>query len=203
MDRRSLLKAGLALGMLPAGLGAGAAPAEAASGAVGVIERFYGALKAAMQRTSDDSVAAKARALTGPVNATFDIPAMTRLALGQHAAKVGGQQAQIAQAFGRFLVATYARQIRRFSGEQFEVFPDSEQRRFGTLVRSRIIETGGGSTKIDYLVGGSGRVIDVYLNSAVSELASRRAEFDSILSSGNAQTLLTSLNERTQRLLAG
>lgn len=199
MDRRSLLTlggAGLLVGFTPKhGL--------AAEPGVALIERFYAGLKAAMQRAGGGSIATRAQAMAGPVNATFDIATMTRLAIGEHAGSVGGQQGAIAQAFGRFLVATYAKQFGAYSGEQFEVSPNTEKRRIGTLVRTRIIEAGGGSTAVDYVIGGSGRAIDVYLNSSVSELAARRAEFDSILSSGGATALLASLKQRTERLLAG
>lgn len=175
----------------------------AADPAVALIERFYASLRAAMQRSAGNTVADKARLLTGPVNATFDTASMTRLAMGQQWASVpGSQQGALQQAFARFLVATYAKQIRNYSGERFEVSQATEKRRIGTLVRSQVIEGNGSTTNIDYIVAGNGRAIDIYLNSSVSELASRHAEFGSILSSGGASALLNSLNERTNRLLA-
>lgn len=197
IDRRSLFQSGIGAALIAAGLG----QAQAADPAVALIERFYASLRGAMQRVGSASVAEKAKVLTGPVNSTFDIATMTRLAMGQEWASVpGGQQSAIQQAFGRFLVATYAKQIRNYSGEKFTVSPVTERRRIGTLVRSTITDDGG-STNIDYIV--SGRAIDVYLNSSVSELASRHAEFASIMASGGASALLNSLNDRTSRLLAG
>jgi phospholipid transport system substrate-binding protein len=191
------LVSGTATALLPVSF------ASAADPAVALIERFYASLRAAMARASSDSVAEKARLLSGPVNSTFDTAAMTRLATGQMWSRIpGGQQGAIQQAFGRFLVATYAKQIRGYSGERFEVSPATEKRRIGTLVRSKIIEGNGSSTNIDYIVSSGGRVIDIYLNSSVSELASRHAEFESILTSGGANALLNSLNDRTNRLLA-
>ncbi|MFM9976194.1 MAG: ABC transporter substrate-binding protein [Beijerinckiaceae bacterium] len=177
--------------------------AAAAEPAVGLIERFYGSLSNTMKRSGTSSVAEKARLLSGPVNATFDTATMTRLAIGpQWSLIAAGQQGAIQQAFARFLVATYAKQIRNYSGERFEVSQTTESRRIGTLVRSKIIDGGGSATLVDYIVTG-GRAIDIYLNSSVSELASRRAEFGSILANGGGTALLNSLNERTNRLLAG
>jgi phospholipid transport system substrate-binding protein len=198
MKRRDFLALGA--GGIAAGLSLG--PASAAEPAVGLIERFYVALKAVMQRTGNGSVAARAQGLAGPVNSTFDIPGMARLAIGSHLSNVGGQQGAITQAFGKFLVASYAKQFGAYGGERFDVLPQTEKRRIGTLVRTKIIDAGGRSTDVDYIVGSSGRSIDIYLNSSVSELASRRAEFDSLLSSGGATALLSSLRERTDRLLA-
>jgi phospholipid transport system substrate-binding protein len=199
MNRRTFLQAGT-IGTVTF---VAAPHAVAADPAVGLIERFYASLTNAMKRSDATSVADKARLLSGPVNATFDTAAMTRLAMGpQWSSIAAGQQGAIQQAFARFLVATYAKQIRNYAGETFEVSQTTENRRIGTLVRSKIIESSGSATSIDYIVT-RGRAIDVYLNSSVSELASRRAEFESILASGGGAALLNSLNERASRLLAG
>jgi phospholipid transport system substrate-binding protein len=48
-----------------------------------------------------------------------------------------------------------------------------------------------------------GKVIDVYLNGTISDLATRRDEFGSIIASGGAEGLIKRLNDRTQKLLAG
>jgi len=57
--------------------------------------------------------------------------------------------------------------------------------------------------QINYLVRG-GRVIDVYLNGTISDLATRRDEFQSILAGGGgADALVKTLRERTESLLAG
>lgn len=198
MNRRMFLAAGTLGAVQAIGLSQG----FAADASVALIERFYTSLRGAMQRAGSASVAEKARMLTGPVNSTFDTGAMTRLAMGEYWPSIpGGQQGAIQQAFSRFLVATYAKQIRNYSGERFEVSQATERRRIGTLVRSKVTDDSGSSTNIDYIVSG-GRVIDVYLNSSVSELASRRSEFESILASGGGSALLSSLNERTNRLLA-
>jgi phospholipid transport system substrate-binding protein len=64
------------------------------------------------------------------------------------------------------------------------------------------LQPGGRTVTINYLVRG-GRVIDVYLNGAISDLATRRDEFSSILASGGADALIKRLRERTQKLLGG
>jgi phospholipid transport system substrate-binding protein len=194
MNRRDFLTLGASVLVIGGGIGA----SHAADPAVALIERFYVSLKGAMQRAGGSSVAARAKALSGPVNSTFG---MTRIALGPNAKTVGGKQGAITQAFGQFLVANYAKQFGSYNGEQFEVSPGTEKRRIGKLVRTQITDGGGSSHNIQYIVAG-GRVIDIYLNSSVSELATRRAEFDSLIKSGGADALLTSLKKRTATLLA-
>ena len=57
--------------------------------------------------------------------------------------------------------------------------------------------------QINYLVRG-GRIVDVYFNGTVSDLATRRDEFASILAGGGgADALVKTLRERTDRLLGG
>jgi phospholipid transport system substrate-binding protein len=63
-----------------------------------------------------------------------------------------------------------------------------------------LLQPGGRTVHINYLVRG-GRVIDVYLNGTVSDLALRRDEFSSIIASGGADGLIKRLQDRTQSLL--
>jgi len=51
--------------------------------------------------------------------------------------------------------------------------------------------------------GSDWKVIDVYLNGTISELASRRAEFGAILKSGGPDALVASLNKQGDKLLRG
>jgi phospholipid transport system substrate-binding protein len=53
---------------------------------------------------------------------------------------------------------------------------------------------------INYLVRGE-RVIDIYLNGTISDLATRRDEFASIIASGGADGLIKKLRDRTETLL--
>ena len=73
----------------------------------------------------------------------------------------------------------------------------------GEVVKTKLLQPGGRTVQINYLVRG-GRVIDVYLNGTISDLATRRDEFASILAGGGgADALVKTLRERTESLLAG
>jgi phospholipid transport system substrate-binding protein len=112
------------------------------------------------------------------------------------------QQAAVQDAFKRFIVAEYASQISNYSGESFVVDPQTspESRGGGEIVKTRLLQPGGRTVIINYLVRG-GRVIDVYLNGTISELATRRDEFASIVASGGADGLIKRMQDRTQSLL--
>ena len=128
-----------------------------------------------------------------------------RLASGPAWSKFSGaQQAAVREAFARFLVAEYAHQVTDYSGESFVVDPQtSPSSGGGEVVKTKLLQPGGRTVQINYLVRG-GRIIDVYLNGTISDLATRRDEFASILAGGGgADALVKTLRERTASLLAG
>jgi phospholipid transport system substrate-binding protein len=75
-----------------------------------------------------------------------------------------------------------------------------EARGGGEIVKTKLLQPGGRTVNINYLVRG-GRVIDIYLNGTVSDLALRRDEFASIIASGGADALIKRLRDRTESLL--
>ena len=54
----------------------------------------------------------------------------------------------------------------------------------GTIITTEIIQSNGEPVRLNYLLrqnGGAWQIADVYLNGTISELATRRSEFSSIL----------------------
>ena len=185
-------------------LGSIPSPAEAESGAARRIETYYQQLMPTLRQAGQLSVRERDRRFGPAITSAFDIPTMTRLATGPAWSKFSGaQQAAVREAFARFLVADYAHQVTDYSGESFVVDPQTspEARGGGEIVRTKLLQPGGRTVQINYLVRG-GRVIDVYLNGTVSDLATRRDEFASILAGGGgADALVKTLRERTDSLL--
>jgi len=187
-------------------LGSMLSPARAESPAARRIEGYYRELMPTLRQAGNLSVRERDRRFYPAITSTFDIPTMTRLATGPTWRTFSGaQQAAVREAFAHFLVADYAHQVTDYSGESFVVDPQTspESRGGGEIVRTKLLQPGGRTVIINYLVRG-GRVIDVYLNGTVSDLATRRDEFASILAGGGgADALVKTLRERTASLLAG
>ncbi len=180
-------------------------PAEAESAAARRIEAYYQQLMPTLRAAGQLSVQERDRRFAPAITSAFDIGTMTRLATGPSWSKFSGaQQAAVREAFARFLVADYAHQVTDYSGESFVVDPQtSPASGGGEIVRTKLLQPGGRTVQINYLVRG-GRVIDVYLNGTISDLATRRDEFASILAGGGgAEALVKTLRERTASLLAG
>jgi phospholipid transport system substrate-binding protein len=180
--------------------------AESSSPAARHIEAYYEQLMPTLKAAGSLSVGERDRRFTAAITSAFDIGAMARLATGPAWSSFSGaQQAAVREAFARFLVAEYANQVTDYSGESFVVDPQtsSESRGGGEIVRTKLLQPGGRTVEINYLVRG-GRVIDVYLNGTVSDLATRRDEFASILAGGGgADALVKTLRQRTDALLGG
>jgi phospholipid transport system substrate-binding protein len=179
--------------------------AQSSSGAVAHIQSYYQQLMPTIQQAGRLSVRERDKRFTPAITSAFDLPTMARLAVGPSWQNFSPeQQAAVREAFARFIIADYASQIKDYSGESFVVDPNGvpEPRGGGEIVKTRLLQPGGRTVSINYLVR-RGRVIDVYLNGTVSDLATRRDEFASIIASGGADGLIRRLRDRTQQLLGG
>jgi phospholipid transport system substrate-binding protein len=178
--------------------------AASASPAARHIEAYYQQLMPTLRAAGSLNVRERDRRFGPAITSAFDIGTMTRLAAGPAWSSFSGaQQAAVRDAFARFLVADYAHQVSDYSGESFVVDPQTspEARGGGEIVKTQLVQPGGRTVQINYLVRG-GRVVDVYLNGTVSDLATRRDEFASILAGGGgADALVKTLRERTENLL--
>ncbi len=104
------------------------------------------------------------------------------------------------------MVANYASQFDGFSGERFEILQTIDRAPADKLVKTHLVQANGKAVALDYLMrnsGGAWKVVDVYLDGTISELASRRAEFSAILRSGGPDALIKSLRRQGDKLLAG
>ena len=73
----------------------------------------------------------------------------------------------------------------------------------GTLVRSQLVKQDGEIVAINYLLHDNDiawQVRDVYLEGAISQLATRRSEFTAILRSGGIEGLIAMLDKKVADL---
>ena len=199
----SLATTGTAVVMAMVLLGLVPLRAQTPSAAAAHIQAYYQELMPTIQQAGRLSVRERAKRFAPAITAAFGLATMTRLAVGPAWKGFSpAQQAAVQEAFTRFIVADYASQIKDYSGESFVVDPQTipESRGGGEIVKTRLLQPGGRTVNINYLVRG-GRVIDIYLNGTISDLATRRDEFASIIISGGADGLIKRLQDRTQSLL--
>ena len=71
------------------------------------------------------------------------------------------------------------------------------------MVKSQIIKANGEPVKVDYLMqrtGDSWLISDIYLDGAISEVATRRSEFAAILRNEGIDGLIATLNRKADLL---
>jgi phospholipid transport system substrate-binding protein len=187
--------------VLALGIAASAGAATAGSGAAEPVRGFYDALLHTMQQGEKLGQAGRYRALEPVVHRSFDIPYMTRVAVGPSWSSLpDAKRRQVVEAFGRYITATWASRFDSYSGEKLEV---GGERPYGAavLVDTRIVKSDGEPVSINYLMrrdGDAWRIADVYLTGTISELATRRSEFASVLRSQGVDGLIDALNSKAQ-----
>jgi phospholipid transport system substrate-binding protein len=174
--------------------------------AVTRIRGFYDVLLDTMKQAHAMPVRARYEKLEPAVRATFDLPAMTRIAVGPAWTTIDtDDQKALLEQFGRLTIATYANRFDGYSGEHFEVEPTAEERGANRIVHSTLVRPKGEPIALNYLVhpvDDGWKATDVYLKGTISELATRRSEFGALLRSGGPAALIDSLRQRADKLLA-
>jgi len=167
---------------------------QAAEPAAATVETLHGGLLSIMR--AGGSNATRARAIGPVIDRTFDIPLMTRLAVGPSWTSIpASQQSDLVQAFRALTVSQYAKNFDSFGGEKF-VTAGVDTRGADKLVRTNL--TSGKKTEsLNYRLRGSGgswKIVDVYYRNAISQLATRRADFARVMKTGGAPALIAHLN---------
>jgi phospholipid transport system substrate-binding protein len=181
-----------------------AAQAQAADPAAAEISRLNDGLLATMKDAKRLGPKGRFEKLEPIITRAFDLPTMTRFAVGPTWAMLSpADQQALVNAFTRMTVATYAHNFDGYSGEKFTLDPKVETRGPDKLVRTQIISTGSPTT-LAYRMrqsGGGWRVIDIYYNGSVSSLQGQRSEYAATLKAGGAPALAKKLNARAEELL--
>ncbi|HEV8677741.1 MAG TPA: ABC transporter substrate-binding protein [Stellaceae bacterium] len=198
------------LAVLPAILAGrhAASAAEPGGAPTALIERYYGELLAVMKEAKRLTFDQRYARLAPAIARTFDLPLMTRIAIGPGWARLApDQQQRLGEAFSRYTISNYANRFDDYNGERFEVDPNPAANQNGMLVKTGLIKSNGEKVVLNYLMrqdaAGSWKVIDVYLSGTVSELAARRSEFVTVLQRDGADGLVRMIDQRTAALRAG
>jgi phospholipid transport system substrate-binding protein len=137
------------------------------------------------------------------VRRTFDIASMVRLSVGPSWATMSeSQRQQVTDGFGRYISAIYADRFDSYSGQKLQV-TDEQPAAAGVIVHSQIVKANGEPVKVDYLMrknGDAWLISDVYLDGAISEVATRRSEFAAILRNEGIDGLIAALNRKADML---
>jgi phospholipid transport system substrate-binding protein len=197
MWRALALAAGLALGML-------SYPVHAATASGSdTVQGLYDALLNTMKNSRTLGQSGRFTQLAPVIRRSFDIGSMTRLSVGPSWTGLSdAQRQQASESFGRYISAIYADRFDSYAGQRLEVTAE-QPAPTGVMVKSQIIKANGEPVKVDYMMrrnGESWLISDIYLDSAISEVATRRSEFAAIIKSEGIDGLIAALNRKADIL---
>ena len=189
--------AGLGLSMLSCPVHA--APANGGD----TVQGLYDALLSTMKNGRILGQSGRFTQLAPVIRRTFDIASMVRLSVGSSWAGLSeAQRQQVSESFGRYISAIYADRFDSYDGQKLEVTGE-QPAPSGVMVKSQIIKANGEPVKVDYMMrrNGAGWLIsDIYLDGAISEVATRRSEFATILKNDGIDGLIAALNRKADIL---
>ena len=185
-----------------------AAADSAQADAIGTIRQFNTALLGTMQASARADFGQRFQALEPAVDRAFDLPAVLAVSVGPSWASLpAAQRDSLLDAFRRYTVASYVANFDRYSGQSFDVLPQTRNVGAGRLVvQSRIQPVSGEATELDYVMqqtGSGWKIVDVLAAGSISRVAVQRSDFRHLLSSGGGGALLASLQRKTSDLSGG
>jgi len=191
------LGAGLGLGML-------SYPVHATPASGGdTVKGLYEVLLTTMKNGRILGQSGRFTQLDPVIRRSFDIASMARLSVGPTWASLSDAQRQeMTESFARYISATYADRFDSYAGQNLEVTGE-QPAPSGVMVKSRIIKANGEPVKVDYMMrrnGDSWLISDIYLDGAISEVATRRSEFATILRNDGIDGLIMALNRKVDLL---
>ena len=179
-------------------------PAQAADSPTAVVEKLHGALLQSMKGGAKMGFAGRKAVLDPVVREAYDLPAMARVATGTAWAKMSDDEKKaVADAFADWTVATYASQFKAFDGETFTTKREADAARGRKSVDTTLNPKGEEPVVLNYQLrddGGVWKIIDVYLDGSVSQLAIRRNEFAGVLGKGGVPALIESMKANAAAL---
>lgn len=179
--------------------------AQAADPAAAQIQQLNAALLETMKQAGHLGPQGRYQKLDPVLAANFDLPTMTRFAVGTTWSTLSPtDQAALVRAFRRMTVATYAHNFDGYNNQRFTIEPNVETRGPDKLVKTHLVSPSE-TTDLTYRMrqsGGTWKVIDVYYNGAVSSMLGQRSEYAATLRSGGAAALVKKLNTQADDLLA-
>jgi len=171
---------------------------------IDTVQSLSDTLLEVMKQGSTLGFAGRRERLAPIMQRVFDLPLMTRLMVGVAWQRLtDAQRNELINAFTNFSIATYANRFDDYSGERFQINPVVETSGNNTIVHTKLVKSDGEPVQIDYVLraeGGPWQIVDVYLSGTVSELATRRSEFTSILRRDGADALVAALQRKTAQL---
>lgn len=178
-------------------------PAVEVSRAVDVVEALH--LQLANLMLSDEKELEARKALIGPtLRASFDLDAMTKAVIGGRTWRGAqpAEQSQAIEAFSEWMVTQYASRFTTSSDPEF-LTRETRDGGLNTVVIETQLRTKKKTVGLDYRMRADGdamKIIDVFLDGRVSEVALRKSEFRSTIKQEGLKGFIAAVQAKTKAL---
>jgi phospholipid transport system substrate-binding protein len=169
-----------------------------------LVETLHAELLGVMEQAVELGYEGRYEKLAPVLKEHFDISFMAQKSVGRHWKSMGEDDRQrLVATFTCFTIANYAGRFDGYSGQHFETLGQEPSIHDTVVVHTRLVDPGDDPVQLDYRlrpVDGGWKIIDVYLNGTVSELALRRSEYSSLIQREGFAALIAALVEKIDDL---
>lgn len=141
------------------------------------------------------------------IERVFDVPQILRASVGLTWSSIPPQQQQaLLQVFQRYTVATFVSNFDSYNGQRFNISPQLRTVGNDVVVDTQLVSTDGTVHRLDYVMrqeGYSWKVVDVLSDGSISQVATQRSDFVSVLRQGGAPALIARLQQKVANLSGG
>jgi phospholipid transport system substrate-binding protein len=187
--------------------GTASAEAPADKGPIPAIDALHATLFEVMKNAAALGYEGRAAKLAPVIPRYFDVAFMAEKSVGPYWKRATEADRQrYLDAFLRFMVANYAGQFDKWDGQTFETLGEEPARMDTRIVRTKLIDPTDENVELNYRMHQTPegwKIIDVYLDGTVSELALRRSEFSGIVKRENFDALIAALDAKVAKLASG
>ena len=114
-------------------------------------------------------------------------------------------RARIVAAFTDWTVASYASNFKEWDGDAFKTKGEKADAKGNVVVETALVPKGDPAVTFNYRLrksdDGSWRIVDIYLEGAISQIAMHRGEFAAALSQGGVDNLVKHMKDLTAQAL--
>lgn len=166
-----------------------------------IVEELHATMLDAMKQSKKLGYDGRLARLQPAIAARYDFAFIAEKSVGLTWKELdAAQRAKLVDALSRLAGANYAARMEEFSGERFETIGTENASQSTILVHTRVVNADGGAIPLDYRLrattDGSPRIVDVFYDGTVSELAMRRSEYSALLKKGGIDALLAALEKK-------
>jgi phospholipid transport system substrate-binding protein len=175
--------------------------------AMQVVRKLNAVLLGVLEHADSLGYGGRAARVAPAVAEAYDVPFMAEKSIGQHWGTLGeADRRRWIELSREFSIANYAANFDHWSEQTIGILGEEPGANGTTIVRTQIVDPAGETTEMSYRLrptDGGWKIVDVYLNGTVSELALRRSEYTGIIEREGFPKLAETMQAKIADLAAG